>query len=167
MSELCLTRHLVKRIASLSKVSRPSEPAILTRPRNFFLEKHKVLKNKKGDLCGRLFLHEYVARPGFEPGQTESKSVVLPLYYRANFSKISRNVLPFGDANIRGLFFFANKIRVNFLFRLIFNQIFFVCAGHRKEYLSKTIASRDKKESIYPIIICIPYFRSRFFGETF
>jgi hypothetical protein len=24
-----------------------------------------------------------VARPGFEPRQTESKSVVLPLYYRA------------------------------------------------------------------------------------
>ena len=26
----------------------------------------------------------YVARPGFEPRQTEPKSVVLPLYYRAS-----------------------------------------------------------------------------------
>jgi hypothetical protein len=29
-----------------------------------------------------------VARPGFEPGQAEPKSAVLPLYYRAKEAKI-------------------------------------------------------------------------------
>jgi hypothetical protein len=33
-----------------------------------------------------------VARPGFEPGQTESKSVVLPLYYRAVFFRTGAKI---------------------------------------------------------------------------
>ena len=39
----------------------------------------------------------FVARPGFEPRQTEPKSVVLPLYYRAAWP----TVLPVGGAKIR------------------------------------------------------------------
>jgi hypothetical protein len=31
-----------------------------------------------------------VARRGFEPRQTESKSVVLPLYYRAGINKLAQ-----------------------------------------------------------------------------
>jgi hypothetical protein len=36
-----------------------------------------------------------VARPGFEPGQTESKSVVLPLYYRAVFFRTGAKIRVF------------------------------------------------------------------------
>ena len=37
----------------------------------------------------------FVARPGFEPRQTEPKSVVLPLYYRAKtlFIKADANLI--------------------------------------------------------------------------
>gem|GEM_PF-3903083 len=43
----------------------------------------------------------FVARPGFEPRQTEPKSVVLPLYYRAvSVMKAPCN----GTANIGGWF---------------------------------------------------------------
>ena len=36
------------------------------------------------------FVQGFVARRGFEPRQTESKSVVLPLYYRAKHNKPKR-----------------------------------------------------------------------------
>src|SRR3546814_20769443 len=35
---------------------------------------------------------KHVARTGFEPGQTEPKSVVLPLYYRAIIKKHSPSI---------------------------------------------------------------------------
>ncbi len=39
--------------------------------------------NKNPQQCELLRIFLFVARPGFEPRQTEPKSVVLPLYYRA------------------------------------------------------------------------------------
>jgi hypothetical protein len=41
----------------------------------------------------------FVARPGFEPRQTEPKSVVLPLYYRARtllFKAVANLIRLFG-----------------------------------------------------------------------
>jgi hypothetical protein len=39
-------------------------------------------ENKKGQISKKTNLSSLVGLPGFEPRQTESKSVVLPLYYR-------------------------------------------------------------------------------------
>ena len=39
--------------------------------------------NENGTSAKKIDLSREVARPGFEPRQTEPKSVVLPLYYRA------------------------------------------------------------------------------------
>ena len=40
-------------------------------------------ENKNGENQQKMELSSLVTRPGFEPRQTESESVVLPLYYRA------------------------------------------------------------------------------------
>lgn len=50
-----------------------------------------------------------VARPGFEPRQTAPKTVVLPLYYRAILLCFVARLFPFDDANIRRVFYSANK----------------------------------------------------------
>ena len=42
--------------------------------------KTKGISMKKPEIAGVL---EVVARPGFEPGQTDPESVVLPLHHRA------------------------------------------------------------------------------------
>lgn len=47
-------------------------------------------------------LFVFVARPGFEPRQTEPKSVVLPLYYRAI---LNQKTSPEGDRKYRSLLY--------------------------------------------------------------
>ncbi len=42
----------------------------------------KWATNKNGQIDFNLLAHSDVGLPGFEPRQTEPKSVVLPLYYR-------------------------------------------------------------------------------------
>lgn len=44
-----------------------------------------LISQHKKSSAKHLLSFFYVARPGFEPRQTEPKSVVLPLYYRAIF----------------------------------------------------------------------------------
>ena len=53
-----------------------------------------------------------VARPGFEPRQSEPKSDVLPLYYRASY--------PCGDAKI-GVLKIDSKFKIYALLKYLFN----------------------------------------------
>ncbi len=72
-----------------------------------------------------------VVRPGFEPRQTEPKTVVLPLYYRTNNSKVIAIVMmsfTFDDANIRTILISANKNELKSVLGLIFKEIIFVCS---------------------------------------
>jgi hypothetical protein len=43
-------------------------------------------KNKKEKIGNKTDLSPLVTRPGFEPGQAESESAILPLYYRAFYT---------------------------------------------------------------------------------
>src|SRR3546814_17446200 len=62
---------------------------------------------------------KHVARPGFEPGQTEPKSVVLPLYYRAIIKEHSpsiwerkyRNTTPLAQTSYESPERLRNKFR--------------------------------------------------------
>ncbi len=47
-------------------------------------------ENEKGQICKKADLSLLVGLPGFEPRQTEPKSVVLPLYYRPIYLSVSQ-----------------------------------------------------------------------------
>ena|GEM_PF-2960852 len=53
---------------------------------------NKKTKKDKTNILSFHIITFYVARPGFEPRQTEPKSVVLPLYYRAIEMLVFKNL---------------------------------------------------------------------------
>ena len=126
MSTLPLLIHSMKR-----QIIKPTEKLLVRYfPKNSFLTEcsYRIARlnevvsliysldkayseNKNGQNHQNCELSGLVTRPGFEPRQTESESVVLPLYYRA------KNILT--PAKIR---FYKNSAE---LFMFCFSWLFF------------------------------------------
>ena len=54
-------------------------------------------ENEKGQICKKADLSSLVGLPGFEPRQTESKSVVLPLHHNPIIFPVFNGIAKVGD----------------------------------------------------------------------